>query len=202
MELQEMSPVIISIETTGLKVEDSEIVAIGIKTSKKTTILAGESEKKLLEKFYSKMMLLDDTVRDKVVLVGFNIIRFGIPFLCHATIRNNLENATVLASKLQEMKTIDLMCLITGYLLPGNVRYLELRRACSMFKIDGNSNLSREKIQELYKKGEFEKIKQHCIEDIELTYKLFLKLKNLAEYNLSKRYGIEVALRLSCQVKK
>ena len=112
------------------------------------------------------------------VLVTFNGYNFDIPFLqvrshimgVKPTMEINLNKW-----KIESSNHFDCM-----QVLSSNQTFLNvaLEISCQVFGIDvPEQRVSGENVPKLYSAGQLETIKEHCRQDLEMTEKLFLKLK-------------------------
>ncbi|RLI70187.1 hypothetical protein DRO97_11100, partial [Archaeoglobales archaeon] len=169
MQYLKLTPVFLDIETTGLSPLEHEIVAIGIKIVEdnigsvdlqssgryeSTTVLTREdfSEEELISAALGYLTMGD------ICIIGYNITGFDIPFLTARALFNN--HATRTLSLLRQQYRIDLMHVVTRYLLTNN-RHVKLKDIAQFLGIDtGENQITGKDIPNLYEKGEFEKIEE------------------------------------------
>ena len=189
MKYLKLTPIFLDIETTGLSPLESEIVAVGIKKSNGEAEVYSRkehSEKDLLAKAF---LTLSDLA---YCLIGYNIYGFDLPFLTARAIHHDFVGNWL--QSVRNVYRIDLIHVVTHYLLTSN-KHIKLAEVAQFLGINtGQDEVSGKDIPELYEKEEFDKIEQHCLRDLEITYQLFEKLKPLCVHNLKRRYRLDCAI--------
>lgn len=175
-----LTPIILDIETTGLNPLDSRIVAIGIAKLPTKMILFNEDEKAMIQEFLSFL-------HENVVLVGYNINNFDIPFITARTLKHGLYEEIAI---IREVYRVDLKALVSRYLLT-NQKCIRLKKICQFLDIEVNDDINGSDIPGLWEQGNHQAIIDHCMSDLEITKKLFFKLEALALHNLKVRYGLQ-----------
>lgn len=175
-----LTPIIFDIETTGLSPLDSRIVAIGIAKLPAKQVLINEDEKAMIQEFLSFL-------HENVVLVGYNINNFDIPFITARALKHGLYEEIAI---IREVYRVDLMTLVSRYLLT-NQKYIKLKEICQFLDIEVNDDINGNDTPQLWEQGNYQAIIDHCMSDIEITEKLFFKLESLALHNLKVRYGLK-----------
>ena len=175
-----LSPLFLDIETTGLDSLEHRIIAIGFSKTYASYVVIDEDEKFLIEEFLSHL-------HDGVVLVGYNITNFDIPFITARAVKHGLYDEIAI---IREVYRIDLMPLVKRYLLTRD-RYVRLKDICEFLGIHVEDPVDGSQVPELWKKGDKETIRKHCFADLERLSKLFWKLEKLAAHNLRVRYNIQ-----------
>jgi len=113
---------------------------------------------------------------DRPNIIGHNILRFDIPVIVCRSLENGLGRLEEIYSVFREPYGIDLI----QCLLPSNRMYFSglglaacaERLGISLASGNGSS------IQELYERGEYEKIVHHNVEDVLITERLYYHLMN------------------------
>ncbi len=175
----EFKPFFVDIETLGLDPFESRLIAIGYDNGTKE-VLINEDEKELIENFLD---VLNDN--SKVVLIGYNIIGFDLPFLIARGLKHGIQEV----QKLRTGYIIDLMDVVSRYLTTSKRRWIKQKEICSFLGLDTRDVIDGSEIPRLFEQKEFEKIKQHCLNDLRLTKELFLKLKDLVQHKFMAKYG-------------
>jgi len=166
---------ILDIESTGLDAWSDLVVAVGMKQVGSNDIdsIVSENEKELLEgtmQKLSKDVKVGVVITEKPVIVGYNISRFDIPFLRIRCLKHGV-NCRIL----DQLMKIDLFTIANG------LWEKTFKRLSDLTAFLGHNNNSFEhsgsSVPELFMKKDFEKIKQHSIEDVKRSEKLFLRLK-------------------------
>lgn len=155
--------IIFDIETTGLLDNLFErIICISTynTSTNETKSFYGPDEKQILEEFFAYLSSLKDPV-----LVGYNSESFDLPFV--------VRRAVVSKKRIPKFGSVDLRKVVNGFFYSYNrMEKGKLRDWAQALDIpittDGGSEMFK-----LYAEGRFEEVKNHCLEDIEVTKKLF-----------------------------
>jgi uncharacterized protein YprB with RNaseH-like and TPR domain len=129
-------------------------------------VLADHNEKKMLHEFWEYISQID-----KPNLVGFNSSSFDIPYIIHRSI--------VRAEKIPKFYTLDLRKTVNSFFISyeskvkGNLAYWSNVLGIKQSTDSGMMMIS------YFLRGEYEKIKEHNIEDIKITYELFKRCKEV-----------------------
>ena len=155
---------ILDIETTGLNPMIDRIICVSTLNTidlAMTTIIL-DDERVLLEKFWS-------LVYDQDLLISFNGDVFDIPFLLKRSIINKV--------KCKRFNSLDLRKIANGYSI-SNDKYVKgsLSDWARILNIERKTEDGSQMIIYFHRK-EFEKIKNHCEEDILITKSLYDRLK-------------------------
>ena len=172
--------IILDIETAPLtdKTEDAlspingRVIAIGMKFLKEELIIMEEDEKLLIQQFWDKIRELNK--RFSVIrYVGFNIRDFDFYFIINRSLHHNVE-----------------------IVRPGNSVFIDLREHLTLFRTYGKSgklddyakligvagkykDLKGEEVPLLWKKKQFEEIREYLRQDLFMTHALFERCKNI-----------------------
>lgn len=168
----------ISKEMRVLDPNYSKIVAIGLKQeSKDPQILIGEDESKLLKEFWD---ILDNYMKQptpyKKWIVTHNGYKFDVPFIIVRSYVNHIKPKVAINTnkwRMEESNHFDTMLFFSQYELFTN---LNLKILCRMHNIEVPEGISGANIEEHYKKGNWDIIKEHCKQDVQLTAKLYEKI--------------------------
>lgn len=178
-----MRHVFLDIETTGLSPLVHRIVCVGVKL-KSDIILrdeqgplligpdgVGQSDIVLLQDRDEAKMLADfvGLIDEQDTLVGYNL-GFDIGFVVLRCLKYRISPGWV-----HRVPRIDLMeriCALTGSRVP-------LRRAASFFGL-GEPRGDGADVPDMWEGGFLGDIKEHCLSDVELTERLFEKLRPVA----------------------
>jgi len=153
----------------------SRIIIIGCKLpSKDIELIYPKDEVELLRRFWK---ILDEEKPN--VIVTFNGYNFDIPFLqIRSNIKNVKPNYNINQTKWKMENSNHFDCM---QLLSANQTFLNvaLDISCRLLGISVPENrFYGEDVPKLYGRGDFEAIKEHCRQDIELTEQLYLRLLN------------------------
>ncbi len=118
-----LKPLFLDIETLGLDPFESRIVAIGYDLGD-PEVLIGE-EKEIIEKFL-------EIPRDEVVLIGYNILGFDLPFLVARGLKHGINEI----QKLRTGYVIDLMDVVSRYLTTSKRRWVNQKEVCSFLGLE------------------------------------------------------------------
>ena len=155
---------------------DSKIIAIGIMNRGESKIFSGD-EKDILTKFWSEWKKLRFG-NPNVLLVGFNVTNFDIPFIVARSFINNIE---IVPFSLKSV--LDVKDKINAY------RYGKTRGKLEEYgRLIGLEplNIDGSMIPELYKNNEIDNIKKYLAKDLEITEKLFERAKSTGIIHISK----------------
>jgi 3'-5' exonuclease len=159
--------IIFDVETTGLMDNLFErLICICVHNVDKNEdkVFVGEDEQKILTDFFSYL-----NSQDSPRLIGYNTSGFDIPFV--------IRRAVIYKKKVPTFNHADLRLLANGFFYSYNkMEKGRLRDWAHVLGIpvqtDGGSEMFR-----LYSEKKFEEIKNHCLEDIKITTKLYEHVK-------------------------
>ena len=162
----------ISREMRSLNPLYSKIICICLKPKdKETIILSSDNEKELLEQFWS-------IVKDYHLFITHNGYGFDIPFIIiRSTINKIKQTININLNKFQMLTSnhFDTMLFFSQQGVFTNPRLDIVAKTCN---IDiGDNRFDGREIERLYKEGKLEQIKKHCKEDVEITEKVYLYVK-------------------------
>ena len=153
----ERNSVVLDIETLGLDPFRNRIIAIGFKTAKKYLIKISENEAELLEWFW-------DFSKDKYI-IGWNILKFDIPFLRTRSLIRNI--------KIHTLRVLD----IFRELFSDNPqKWHSLSEVAEALFGKPKPNTSQI-VSEAYLNKNYRIIENYLKKDLELTYKIFDRMK-------------------------
>jgi len=191
-----MNHLVIDIETTPLELKDeiikeylmdkqiskemrslnplySKIICICLKPNdKETIVLNGENEKEILERFWF-------TVKDYSLFITHNGYGYDIPFIMVRSTINKLKSTINININKFQMKTSNHFDTMLHFNQNGaflNPRLDIVAKTCNINI--GENRFGGKEVERLYKEGKIEEIKQHCKEDVEITEKVYLFIKN------------------------
>ena len=162
----------ISKERRSLDANYSKIIVISVKDENKINLFYNDDEKQLLEEFWKYLKDKKD-----FMIVTHNGYKFDIPFL---VLRSCINNVKVPVSinlnrwQMEKSNHFDIMMFFSQYETFTNPN-LEILGKLHDIEVSG-SRISGSDIEELYKNGEIDKIKERCKQDVELIDKIFKKL--------------------------
>jgi len=163
----------ISKEMRSLNPLYSKIICICLKSKDKEAVeIAGDNEKELLERFWF-------TVRDYSLFVTHNGYGYDIPFIMVRSIINKVKPTININLNKFQMNTsnhFDTMLFFSQNGAFTNPRLDIVAKTCNL-QIPENRFDGRE-VERLYKEGKIEQIKKHCREDVEITERIYLFIKN------------------------
>jgi DNA polymerase elongation subunit (family B) len=153
----------------------SRVVMIGLKTpDNKTELIYPKDEVELLTRFWRRLSEIKPSV-----VVTFNGYNFDIPFLKIRSLIKGVKpsmDINLNKWKMENSNHFDCMQLLSASQTFLNVA---LEVSCKLFEIAvPEGRVSGEAVPRLYETGEFDAIKEHCHQDVELTEQLFLRLRN------------------------
>jgi len=152
----------------------SRILIIGLKaTNSETELIYPKDEKELLIRFWSRLLELKPNT-----IVTFNGYNFDFPFIqVRSKIHGIKPSMEINLNKYKADTSNHFDCM---QVLSINQTFLNvaLEISCQVLGIEvPKLRRAGEEIPKLYDAGEFELIKEHCKQDVEMTEKLFLKLR-------------------------
>jgi DNA polymerase elongation subunit (family B) len=149
---------------------DSRIVAIGIRHKDQNIVIAKKSEKELLEDFWLELKTIKKG-NSNVRIVGFNIKNFDMSFLVS---RSYIHNVPITSFLLKDL--VDLREKVTAYRYGPTRGTLKEFAQCldnvKIMDIDGSH------VAGLYIADDMKKITEYLENDLEMTDKMFERLKN------------------------
>jgi len=166
-------------EKRALDPNYSKILAIGLKQeSKDPEILIGEDEAKILKEFWD---ILDNYMKQptpyKKRIVTHNGYKFDVPFIIIRSYINHIKPKVAINTnkwRMEESNHFDTMQFFSQYELFTN---LSLKILCRMHDIEvPEGGISGADIEEHYKRGNWDIIKEHCKQDVQMTSKLYEKI--------------------------
>lgn len=162
-----MTDIIFDIETTGLfdsLYERILCVCAHNTTTGETKCFIDEDETKIIDEFFSYLSSLKDPT-----LFGFNSESFDIPFM--------VRRAVVYKKRVPKFRSVDLRKKVNGFFFSYNNQMKgSLRDWAEVFNMPVSTNPGSEMFK-LYKEKRFGEIKEHCLEDIKVTTKLYEHVK-------------------------
>ncbi|MBI2176392.1 ribonuclease H-like domain-containing protein [Candidatus Woesearchaeota archaeon] len=162
----ERTDIIFDIETTGLDPLTDRVVSIGVKVGAENTLIMDKDEAAMLNQFWGGLRSYE-----WFRLVSFNGSTFDIPFL---NIRSLLHSMKVVDVR---GKHIDLRFVLNYGQKFGNGKLQEyadfLGIAGKYEGIDGSA------VPLLYANGDFEMIERYAIQDVETTFELLQRAKQV-----------------------
>jgi len=176
----ELKPFFVDVETLGLDPLESRLIAIGYDCNGSSEVIIGEDERKIIENFLKVFNDCND-----VVLIGYNIIGFDLPFLIARGLRHGIYEI----QRLRTTYIIDLMDIVSRYLTTSKRKWVKQKEICSFLGMDTRDVIDGSEIPRLFEQKDFETIKQHCLNDLRLTKELFFRLKDLVKHRLMAKYG-------------
>jgi len=155
---------------------DSKIIAIGIRNRGESKIFSGD-EKDILTKFWSEWKKLKYG-SPSILLVGFNVTNFDIPFIVARSFINNIE---IVPFSLKSV--LDVKEKINAYRYGksrGKLEEYGRLIGVGVLNIDGSM------IPRLFKDNDWETLKKYLLKDLEITDKLFERAKSTGIIHISK----------------
>ena len=159
-EMRSLNPLYAKIICICLKPKDEEVV-----------ILSGENEKVLLEQFWS-------IAKDYNLFVTNNGYGYDVPFIIIRSIINKIRPSikiNINKFSMENSNHFDTMIFFSQNVFT-NPR---LDIVAKTLGIDiGENRFTGAEVERLHKEGKWDEIKQHCKEDVEITEKVYLFVKN------------------------
>jgi uncharacterized protein YprB with RNaseH-like and TPR domain len=157
--------IIMDIETTGLNPMEDRVLCISYKSIGNETItIYSEDEKEILEQFWYSF-------NEDLEIIGFNSDSFDLPFIIKRSLINNIKVKKI-------CKTIDLRKVVNSFFYSYNkLEKGSLREWALILGINPETH-NGSMMNEHFLKKEWDKITQHCKEDIIITEKLYERCLN------------------------
>jgi len=164
-----LKEVIIDIETTGLNPldKDARVVCIGIKCADYEEVLMSNREEALLTKFWG-LPFFEGYFR----VLGFNCIEFDLYYLLVRTFKYGIRIPDI------KGKVIDLR-LVLSYGNRFKNGKLEDYTTLFLGEKGKKKDYSGADVKTLWESGKYEELKQYCLYDVLLTYKIYERLKQM-----------------------
>lgn len=154
-----MCNVFYDIETTGLNSMSDRIISIAMIREGQSYVFLDENESQILKQFWMNIF-------DKDTLIGFNSINFDFPFLIKRSLINNVRLKI-------DLEHIDLRREVNSFLM--NYDKYAKGKLSDWAKVLGievsTENGSQMPIR--WEQKEFEYIRKHNLEDVQITKQLF-----------------------------
>jgi uncharacterized protein YprB with RNaseH-like and TPR domain len=152
----------------------AKIIAIGVKGRDEEPIIwSGDDERAILGEFWDHL-----SKTNPELYVTFNGIGFDIPFLTIRSIVNDIRPTVVINRnkwKMMQENHFDLMFALTDM---WGQTWVKLEIMCRVMDIDiPKDAVQGYQIGDFYDKDDWESIKRHNRQDLDLTEKLFLKVR-------------------------
>jgi|GEM_PF-3157412 len=156
---------IFDIETTGLDFPENRIISIAVKDidNGSAEVFINIDEEVILNQFWQK-------IADAEEVIGFNVLEFDLPAL--------IQRSVVKRVKIKKpKKVIDLRKEVAGFwysynkMTKGTLRLWSELLGTSAKTLDGGQMI------QAWLKEDFETVKIHNLEDVELTFLLYKRMK-------------------------
>lgn len=157
----------------GLKPWKGKVICVVVKDieTQKCTTFSGSDENKLLKEFWDSI--------EGCWFITYNGDEFDIPFLIKRSLIQNIKMKKIYCS-------IDMRKVVNGFWFSYKRDIKgKLSDWARVLHMPVKTNLGKE-IFKLYRKNDFKAIRNHCKEDVELTYSLFLRC---LDSNLIKQFN-------------
>jgi uncharacterized protein YprB with RNaseH-like and TPR domain len=157
-----MYPVVIDIETCGLKPETDRITCIGLKSAEEELVLTHPDEKLLLQKFLNWLAETESILKSyglELTITGYNIKFFDLPFLQERCRQHGLFMSN-------GFKTLDLF-----------IPYEKFDTVAARHGIFRECPLRGSDMPALWEQGRVDEIVRHCQDDVRATWQLFQVLQ-------------------------
>ncbi len=138
----------------------------------KELALYDSSEKVLLERFWRAIAPMNG------LFVGFNHIRFDVPFIIKRSMINGVKPTNGLFLQYTKYDPypphFDVMINFSG-----RENYISLRQACELFNVPSPKEgaIKAEDVAEAYAEGRIKEIADYCMRDVKATYAIYQKIK-------------------------
>ena len=171
-----MKKIILDIETCGLESINDRIICIGIQDINEKIInsFSGEDEKIILIEFWKAIENCDE-------IITYCGNGFDIPFLVRRSLINNIKVSDNFRDK--RIKFTDLKLVVDSFFMCYQHHHGKLHDWANVLGIKIQTE-NGSKMKEYYEKKEWDKIIDHCEEDILITKQLF---ERCLECNLVKK---------------
>lgn len=148
---------------------DSKVIAAGIRSNGTNEVFIGEDETRVLEDFWDEWSAVKRGNKD-VSVVGFNINEFDIPMLASRSFQNGV---TISPFTLKEL--VDLRERISAFQWRPKGKLHDFVETLGISPETGGG----ENVAIWYRNDQMNHIKDHLIEDLEITDELYQKARDL-----------------------
>ncbi len=148
----------------------SKIICICLKNENNTIALTG-NEKEILEKFW-------DTVQDYNYFITFNGYSFDIPFIIIRSTVNKVKFRNIISLNkfnMQGSNHFDVMLYFSQNTFT-NIRLDIIAKSLGI--MTGEDRFTGREVERLYKEGNIDEIIEHCKQDVSITEKIWMHVKN------------------------
>ncbi|MEM3373323.1 MAG: ribonuclease H-like domain-containing protein [Candidatus Anstonellales archaeon] len=156
---------------------DSKLIALGIleRTKKYIYLEKDSSEEEMLKNFWK---FIEDRLdsNNNLLVVGFNILQFDLPFLITRSFIKNVKVVKLSSKSICDIKER------LSFTRKGNVRG-KLKELANLIGIE-TLNIDGKDIIKFYQENDWETISRYLEKDLEITEKLFLRLVETNIYYL------------------
>ncbi|MEM4368267.1 MAG: ribonuclease H-like domain-containing protein [Candidatus Anstonellales archaeon] len=156
---------------------DSKLIALGIleRTKKYIYLEKDSSEEEMLKNFWK---FIEDRLdsNNNLLVVGFNILQFDLPFLITRSFIKNVKVVKLSSKSICDIKER------LSFTRKGNVRG-KLKELANLIGIE-TLNIDGKDIIKFYQENDWETISRYLENDLEITEKLFLRLVETNIYYL------------------
>ncbi|WP_455391754.1 3'-5' exonuclease [[Eubacterium] cellulosolvens] len=152
----------------------ARVLIIGLKpTMGEVELFYPKDEKELLTRFWGRLQELKPNV-----MVTFNGYNFDIPFIHVRSLVNGVQPTMEINLNKYKSETSNHFDCMQSLSVNQTFLNVALDISCQVFGIEvPKPRISGEDVPKLYKAGEFDAVKEHCRQDVEITEQLYLKLR-------------------------
>ncbi len=115
---------------------------------------------------------LVEMIKSEDEIVGHNILGFDAPFIYHRCMKYGSKPPLQFHTKHHEMLH-DTMLMFDPFRWK---QFYSLKDMAAFFDIPKNNDTTGGDVFDLYQKGEFDKIREHCLDDVRVTKQVYERL--------------------------
>jgi len=178
-------------EKAGIYAEFGKIIVIGIgffvrnkeqELTLRVKAIKGDDEKQILLDFKEILVRANE---EDIQLCGHNGKEFDFPYLCRRMVVNGIPLPYALDSSGKKPWEVNHLDTMQMWKFGDYKHYTSLDLLASIFNIESSKQgIDGSEVGDVYyKEKDIEKIAEYCMRDVAVTAQLYLKLKNIVDFD-------------------